>query len=71
MVKTLHHIKITFAISRVKTEKHINRTTELNYCKKLICDLSLKKNPSSKKKIYKILSNRKDKLNKKICLQIK
>ena len=50
MVKTLHHIKITFAISRIKTEKHINRTTELNYCKKLICDLSLKKNPSSKKK---------------------
>ena len=65
----LHHIRITFAISRTKTEKHINRRIELNSCKKLICDLYLKTNPPAKKeRFYEILSNRKDELNKKVCL---
>ena len=50
IVAALHHIRITFAISPIKTLKHINKRTELNSCKKLICDLSLKINPSAKKK---------------------
>ena len=64
----LHLIKSSFGISRRKTKKHISRRIELNSCKKMICDLSLKISPSAKKnKIYKILSNRKDELNKKVC----
>ena len=62
----LDHIKILLQFYR---KKDINRRIELNSCKILIWDLSLKK--KKKKRFYKILSNRKDELNKMVCLQIK
>ena len=34
----------------MKTQTDMNKIIKLNCCKKLICDLSLKINPSSKKK---------------------
>ena len=46
----LHNIRITFAISRVKTEKHTTKKIELNSCKKLICDLSKNKYICKRKK---------------------